>query len=276
MNLPTVPARQGALWVRRGFQTFARQPLAYGALFATFMAAVFITTLLPLVGSLLLLMVLPLVSLGFMVATRDALEGGVPRPSAYWRPLRGDKARRMALLQLCLLYAAATFAIMWLSDVFDGGALDALMLALSGTGKVTPEIVNERLSDPALRIGLLLRFGLAGLLSMPFWHAPALVHWHGHGVAKSLFASSVAVWRNKAAFTVYGLAWIGVILGFTIVASLLLGLLGQPQWIALAAMPASLVFSTVFYVSLYFTFVDCFEPASPVASGEVRPREELR
>ncbi|MEO7151709.1 MAG: BPSS1780 family membrane protein [Burkholderiaceae bacterium] len=276
MNLPTVSARHGALWVRQGFRAFARQPLAFGGMFAAFMFTVFVSTLLPLVGSLVLLLALPLVTLGFMVATRDALEDRFPLPSAFWRPLRDDARRRMALLQLCLLYALATFAIMWLSDLYDDGALDALMLALSGSDKVTPEVVNQRISDPNLRNGLLLRFGLAGLLSVPFWHAPALVHWHGHSVAKALFASTVAVWRNKAAFTVYGLAWIGVILGFTIVASLLFGLLGQPQWIALAAMPASLLFSTVFYVSLYFTFVDCFAAAPPSAAAAGPTPEELR
>ncbi len=273
MNLPTVPARQGSAWVRQGFRAFARQPLAFGAMFAAFMLTVFVTTLLPLVGSVLLLFALPLVSLGFMLATRDAVEGRVPLPSAYWRPLRSDPRRRMALLQLCLLYTVATFAIMWFADWVDGGAFDALLLAMSGAEKVTPEVVSQRVSDPALRNGLLLRFGLAGLLSVPFWHAPALVHWHGHDTAKSLFASSVAVWRNKAAFTVYGLAWIGVVLGFTILASLLFGLLGQPQWIALAAMPASLIFSTVFYVSLYFTFVDCFAAAPPSQAFDATHKE---
>ena len=264
MNLQSVSARHGSLWVRQGFTAFARHPLAFGALFATFMFTVFVSTLLPLVGSLLLLLLLPLVTLGFMLATRRVLDGGAaPLPNVFWEPLRAAPRQRLALLQLCLLYAGATFLVMWLSDVVDGGALDALMLALSSSDKVTPDVVNQRLSDPNLRNGLLFRFGVAGLLSVPFWHAPALVHWEGHGAAKALFSSSIAVWRNKGAFTVYGLTWLGVILGFTLVASLVFGLIGQPQWIALAAMPASLLFSTVFYVSLYFTFADCFAPSPP-------------
>lgn len=276
MNLQTVPARRGATWVRQGFAAFARQPLAFGGLFATFMFAVFAATLLPFVGSVLLLLLLPLVSLGFMVATRNAIDGRVPLPNVFWQPLRGRRSERLALLQLSLLYAVATSVIMWLSDIVDGGALDALMMVLSGGEKVSPEVVNERLSDPNLRSGLIFRFGLAGLLSVPFWHAPALVHWDGHGAAKALFSSTVAVWRNKSAFLVYGLAWLGVILGFTMAASLLFALIGQPQWIALAAMPASLIFSTVFYVSLYFTFVDCFGPAPPAAGDETRSKGEIR
>ena len=34
--------------------------------------------------------------------------------------------------------------------------------------------------------------------------------------------------------------------------------LAQPQLIALAAIPAGLLFSTIFYASLYFTVTDCF------------------
>ena len=37
----------------------------------------------------------------------------------------------------------------------------------------------------------------------------------------------------------------------------------------LAALPAALMFSTVFYISLYFTFADCFE----LERGDARPPE---
>ena len=59
----------------------------------------------------------------------------------------------------------------------------------------------------ALALGL----GLAALLSVPFWHAPALVWWHGQGLAQSLFSSTLACWRNKGAFTIFGVAWMGVL-----------------------------------------------------------------
>ena len=75
----------------------------------------------------------------------------------------------------------------------------------------------------ACEAGLLLRFGLLGLLSVPFWHAPALVHWDAQGAAKSLFFSTIAVWRNKGAFIVYSLAWLGVFMLLRLVANLLLG-----------------------------------------------------
>ena len=266
MKLRLIPASRGAQWVRQGFVVFFKHPLGFAGLFATFLFVLFVALLIPLVGSLLLLAVLPLASLGFMIGTHNALNGRFPMPRVFIDPLRHGRPRMVAMVQLGVLYALATALIMWLSDVVDAGALDKLMQALSNN-KTTPESMQEALSNPRLQMGLLLRFGLAGLLSVPFWHAPALVHWGGHTAAKSLFFSLVACWRNRGAFTVYALTWTAVILLFAVLANLLFALLGQVQLMALAAMPASLIFSTVFYASLYFTFADCFVIEADGANG---------
>ena len=268
MKLQQVPASRGAHWVRQGFAIFFKHPLGFAALFATFRFVLFVSMLLPLVGSLLLLAVLPLASLGFMIATRGALAGKFPLPRVFVEPLRRGRPRLVAMLQLGVMYALATALIMWFSDVVDGGALDKLMQTLP-SNEAPPDAMQEQLADPRLQMGLLLRFGLAGLLSVPFWHAPALVHWGGQTAAKSLFFSLMACWRNRAAFTVYALTWTAVILLFALLTNLLFALLGQVQLMAVAAMPASLIFSTVFYASLYFTFADCFD----VSADEAAPVE---
>ena len=176
MKLQLVPPRQGALWVRQGFTVFVKQPMGFAGLFATFLFVVFALTLLPVVGPLLLLALLPLGSLGFMVATRSALEGRFPLPRAFIAPLRAGRAQLLAIVKLGLIYAAATWCILALSDWIDGGALDALMEA-QASGTSSPDVMAAKLADPRLEAGVLLRFGLLGLLSVPFWHAPALVHW---------------------------------------------------------------------------------------------------
>jgi hypothetical protein len=258
MKLQTVPARQGVVWVRQGFRAFFRQPLAFAGLFATFLFAVFICALVPWVGTFLAVGLLPLVSVGFMIATRTALAGAYPTPRVFVDPLRGQRERRIAMIQLGIAYALATLAIIWISDVLDGGAFEDLMEALPG-GQTSPEAAAAQMAtDPRIELGLLLRFALAALLSVPFWHAPALVHWDGHGWAKALFSSTIACWRNKGAFAIYGLAWVGVIMLIGIASNLVFALLGMVQAMAVALVPLSLMLSTIFYVSLYFTFADCF------------------
>ena len=257
MKLQTVPADHGRTWVREGFRVFFKRPMAFTALFAAFMFAVLMLALLPVIGPLLVLALLPLVSLGFMIGTRQSLEGRFATPRAYIEPLRAPRPQVVAIVQLGLLYAFATFAIMWLSDRIDGGAFDALMDALPGS-QTAPEAMAARLIDPRLWLGMLLRFGLAGLLSVPFWHAPALVHWGGQGCAQSLFSSTLACWRNRWAFTVYSLVWFALIAGLGMLGSVVFALFGAAQLFAVAAVPLSLFITTVFYASLYFTFADCF------------------
>ncbi len=257
MKLQLAASARGAVWVRQGFAIFFKQPLAFSAVFAAFMFILFVFAWLPFVGTFLLLAGLPLATLAFMVATRTASKGRSPLPTAFTEPLRSGKARLLALGQLGVSYAAATLIIMALSDFADGGTLDSLLRML-GDSKAAPEKIAALMRDPQLQFGLVLRLALATALSLPYWHAPALIHWGGIGASKALFFSTVAVWRNKGAFTVYGLTWAGVIVGMSLVVNLLLLAIGQARLLGLLAMPASLLFSTVFYASLYFTFADCF------------------
>lgn len=259
MKLHLVPARHGARWVRRAFAAFFKRPLVFAALFTGVMFFGLLALLLPMVGQFLMLAAMPLVSLGFMVATRRVLLGNLPGPAVFVEPLRASPGKRKALVQMGVVYAAATYLIMLLSDVADGGKFEALQEVIaSGKGEATE--IAALLGDAQLQFGLLLRFGLASLLSLPFWHAPALVHWGDQSIGKAFFFSTMACWRNVRAFSVYGFAWGGVILAFGIVANVFAALLQQPQIIALATVPVGLLISTVFYVSLYFTFADCFAP----------------
>ena len=257
MKLQLVAPARGATWVRQAFAVFFKQPLAFSAVFASFMLVLFLLAMLPLVGTFLLLAGLPLATLALMVATRTACSGRSPLPTAFTEPLRSGRARLLALGQLGMAYAASTLFIMVLSDFADGGTLDALLRML-GEAKTPPEQIAERIGDPQLQLGLVLRFSLAALLALPFWHAPALVHWGGLGTSKALFFSTIACWRNKGALTVYAFTWTAVIVGIALIANLLFFAIGQPRLIGLFAMPASLLISTVFYASLYFTFADSF------------------
>ena len=127
--------------------------------------------------------------------------------------------------------------------------------------------------DPRMLVVLLLHTPLLVL----FWHAPALVHWHGVTPVKSLFFSAIACLRNMGALLLYGLTWMGVFL----VAGFVLSTLGMMMGgVALARgvmMPTVLLLVAMFSTSLYFTFRDSFraededEAAPPApAAGEDR------
>jgi hypothetical protein len=257
MRLQTVPAGHGTLWVRHAFRTFFKRPMAFAALFATFMFAALVFRLLPFIGSLMFPALFPLVALGFMIATRVTLDGGFPTPRVFIEPLRGKGLRVRAMWQMCLICAVSIVAAMWLCDVVDGGAFDARMEALS-TSQATPESIAESLNAPGLFSGLMLRYAVIGLLLLPFWHAPALVYSGGYGCAQALFSTTIAWWRNRGALIVYALTWFALFMTILMIGGVVATLLGQPQILMVAALPLCLLFATLFYVSLYFTFTDSY------------------
>jgi hypothetical protein len=94
---------------------------------------------------------------------------------------------------------------------------------------------------------------------MLFWHAPALVHWHGVPPVKSLFFSLVACLRNFGAFTVFSLVWMAVFIGAGMIVTSLAALAGGADAAGAAIFPAAMMMAAMFFTSIYFTFRDSFD-----------------
>ena len=268
MKLNIVPARTGITWVKLGFKTFLQQPLAMSGLFFMFMALLSIASLLPFIGSAVALALLPAATLGLMAATQEATKGKFPMPSILISAFRAGKQRLQDMMILGALYAAGFLAIMAVVSLIDGGQFAKLYLV---GGKITEELVMQ--SD--FQVAMWVTLALYLPLSLMFWHAPALVHWHGMTPVKSLFFSFMACYKNFGAFTVYGFAWMGIfmltILGVTVLAALL----GSPAFAGVAMFPIALVIFAMFFTSIYFTFRDSFEataagdmPSNPSPTGD--------
>jgi hypothetical protein len=265
LMLKTVEAARGPRWIGDAFRLFAKRPFAFTSLFAVYLFAAMLIAQVPILGSVAQMVSLPLLSLGFMVAGQSALLDGPVHPRHFVEALRGDPVRRRALLTLCLVYGVLAIGILLLADSVSGHAWDRLQRLLAKGGDGVQVEVDALLSESGVALGALLAVVLGTLLSMPFWHAPALVHWGGQGVRQALFSSTVALWRSKGAFFAYMMAWVGVLLLFGLISAVVFGMIGAPQLTGLIGVPAGLVFSTVFYISVLFTFTDSFggSPSPP-------------
>jgi len=274
LRLHPVAPRQGWRWVRQGFALFWRRPLAFVGLFMFFLFSVLLlVVLVPLLGGPLGMALLPMLSLGFMVATRSALAGGPVHGLQLIEGLRHPERRqRKAQWLLCGAYALASMAVITLADWVDGGTFEALQREIAQGGGDKPSTsIEVLLADPRLAEGMLVRLGLAGLLSVPFWHAPALVHWGQQGALQALFSSTLALWRTRGALTVYMLGWAGLMVGVALVVMLVAMATGARQALGLLTMPIGLVFSAAFYVSLWFSFADTFGASDSPADTTMPP-----
>ena len=243
MKLHIVPAAAGLQWVKLGFRTFLKQPLALAALLFMYATFAFTVVIIPVVGPLLVSALVPIATLGLMAASRVAETDKFPMPNVLFTAFRAGRGRVAAMLQLGAMYAAVTFAIAAFVDV---------LVPIPTEGRQPIEIFQ---SD---EFGLMVLLSAALYLpvSLAFWHAPALVHWHGVSPGKSLFFSFVACLRNIRAFSVYGLAWLGVMVAIVAASGLAAAI---SPWLAGVVFGASSTIATIsFYISIYFTFRDSF------------------
>lgn len=269
MRLNIVPARTGMRWVRQGVRTFLRMPLAFAGLFFMFLAASVVLSMVPVAGDALALAMVPAATVGLMAATQQAVDGRFPMPATLVVAFRQSPRQTRTILILGALYAGALLLIFAIAASMDDGQL-ARLVAKHG-GRLSPELM----ADPDLQVAArasMRQMMVGSLLYVPvavlFWHAPALVHWHGLSAGKSLFFSAVAVLRNTPAFLMYGLGWMAVTsiawAGLLIVA----GLAGNLGLAVSGLFPLSVLIGAMFYASLWFTFQDSFAAEAPAADAQ--------
>ncbi len=270
--LKSVEASRGTRWIGDAFRLFGRKPLAFTALFAVFAFTVTLFSVLPVLGMAVQFTAMPLVSLAFMVAGQSALLDGPVHPRQYLEALRGDPLRRRALIKLGLLYGFLALCILLVADAASDSAFGRMQQLMAQGASAQPGTAQLPLQPPAgLGTAVFLMLGLGTLLSVPFWHAAALVHWGGQGVKQALFSSTVAVWRSKGAFALYIASWVGLSFLVGTAALILIALLGAPQLVSMLLVPVFMMFSAIFYLSVLFTFNDSFGGAPSRATDEPTP-----
>lgn len=255
MKLNLVPGRTGALWVKLGIRTFFRQPLALAGLFFMFMALMTLASQIPYIGIALAMALLPAATLGLMVATREAADGRFPMPLVLLAAFRAGKQQARAMLLLGAWYSLGFLLAMGASWWVDGGGFARVYL-----GGATP--TRELMLESDFQMAMWVFIGLHLPLSLLFWHAPALVHWHGLSPLKSLFFSIVACWRNFWAFVIFGLLWMALLVLVVACVTTAAALLGNPGLAGDLLFPLLLLLASMFFTSLYFTFRDSFEATS--------------
>jgi hypothetical protein len=216
-----------------------------------FMASMSVMSIVPVLGGFLALMLLPAASLGLMAATREVDLGKFPMPVILIAGFRNGPEGKRNMAVLGVLYAIAFIGVMGLSALVDGG--DFAKLYLVG-GSLDMNILMKSEFQNAMWLSLMLYLPL----SLVFWHAPALTHWHAVPVSKSLFFSTVACLSNWRAFLMFGLMWALIFFGTILAITLISSFVGDGDFAALALLPAMLMLAAMFFCSTYYSFKDCF------------------
>lgn len=261
MKLKLVKASQGVVWVRQGILACKQQTLGYVGLVGLMGLLAFMLMPLPgQLGGMLFVGVMPVIWMGFLLATRRVIKGQRITPTVMFEALKGAQAPRREFAMLGGVYIAASLLVQqlagWLGP--DAEAVESAIRASKDAATLG--------NNPVVLQSMLWRLGLTIPVTLLFWHTPALLMWARLPVAKALFFSAVATWRNIGAFMVYGLGWLGLMLLIALFDSLVVAILPIPALANMLAVIASMLLAAAFYASLYFSVIDCFEPQQPAGA----------
>ena len=248
--MENLPAITGWIWLKQAVALFRKQPLEMSTLFLACLFLMLVIDIVPVLGQLLTIVLMPMFSMTFMQACLHIEQGKKVTPALLLYGLKLPSRRKLLLLG-ALYFLTATLAI-GASALVDGGQLWRILI---GTQQGSAEAMQgTNLSQSVL---------LAGIVSLPalmaFWYAAPLVGWRGMSVGRALFYSFFAVKRNGKAFLVFALALL-VISGFlpVFIGGLVTLLLGKLIAISVVMLLLLFLLPVIMWCSFYSTYTSVF------------------
>src|SRR5438046_774177 len=114
-----LPAKTGWIWVKEGFALFRKQPAEISTLFLAYMFLMLAVGIVPVLGQLLPLILVPVFSMAFMQACVQIEREKRVFPSVLLTGFRSPALKNLLILG-CLYLLAAIIAIA-ASTLIDGG-----------------------------------------------------------------------------------------------------------------------------------------------------------
>lgn len=259
MKLRIVPASTGVQWARRGLVTFWKQPLVLTGILLLAAVAMLLVAQIPLVEIVVLpLVLMPAFYAGFLLANHQVATGRLDSIGIVWAVLGENRAKRLSLLGLGVMYAASMLLLLALDAWLQGIPLEVLFMGHAAT------------PPPNLGQGSIVVLVLNVLLGLVFWLASGLVQRWGIGAKRSLFFAVAATVKNAAAIGVLFLVIIGVIVCLSLPVLLIMHLIQILPNSLQILIAANLVLALVaaLFAMYYQVFDDLFigdEPASGVS-----------
>lgn len=199
MEMRKVDASQGWQWIVAGFALFRKNPPIWITLFVIYFLAVIVVSIIPVVGPLIMTLLAPAFTAGFMLACRD-LEKGEELELGYL--IAGFKQDAGQLITVGGLYLVGSITILGLMMMGGGGAI----LGSAALGQMQGVEANEVMIGAigGALIALLIASVLLIPLLMAYWFAPALVVLRGLTATEAMKLSFFGCLRNWLPFLVYG------------------------------------------------------------------------
>jgi hypothetical protein len=245
-----VGAAQGVRWLGEGWTLFRAAPLGWLALACVYLLGTNVLALVPLVGFVAALMMVPALTVGMMAAARAVSRGARPHLRMLAEGFQSGGRAQLGLGVVYFVLSTLVFGATALAD--DEGRLRAILGGRAPAGELV-------LADILLPLAV-FALSYAPVLMM-FWFAPPLAAWHSAGALKALFFSFVACAMNWRAFLAYGAAVALMMMAVPLAALLALRAFGGAELgVAVASLvfPLLLLMLPTLFASFYVSYRDVF------------------
>lgn len=211
-----VSAERGWGWIAEGFGYFKKAPGPWVLIALIFGIISVVLSLIPLIGQLVLLVLVPILMGGLMMGCRKQDEGGQIEIGDLFSAF-SSKATPLAILGAAYLVGMIVIGLLvgFVSALVVGGAATVSAFGAEGAGMA------------GLGFGMMLVFLISVALGIPLamalWFAPALVAIGEAEPVQALRQSFFGCLKNIVPFVVFGV--IAMVIGFIAMIPLGLGML---------------------------------------------------
>ena len=204
-----VPAAEGWTWIVEGWELFKKQPGIWVALVVLFAIIFVVLAVIPVIGSIAMVVLAPVFTGGMVLGCRALEQGGQLEIGHLFA---GFRERFGTLVSVGLIYLAASIVIALVVGLVTGAGLWALL----GGGA---DAVRVGAAGLTALLAILVMMALMIPVFMAIWFAPPLVLFHEQGAGEAMKGSFIACLKNIVPFLVYG----AILFVLAILASIPLG-----------------------------------------------------
>jgi hypothetical protein len=240
-----LPASTGWSWVKQGFALFRKQAGGMSMLFFGYMFCMLAVGIIPLLGQLLPVILVPVFSVAFAQGCLNIDQGKRVLPSLLLSGFR--KPAFPVLFGLGVLYIVVAIVALGISTLIDNGTLWQVV-----TGQLSQK---EAALRPNVSLAILLAMAVYVPAAMAFCFAAPLIYWQKVSLGKALFFSFFAVWRSLSAFLVFAASWSAISL---ISSQLLVMLFGTGSIMYQLMIPLSMILTIIMHCSFYAAYRQIF------------------
>ena len=204
-----VDSSQATAWFVRGWKLFMAAPAVWIAIGVVFAVIHFLLGLVPALGNVAHMLLLPVLAAGLLEASRIAESGAVPPFDALFAGFR-NRTGDLVMVGLLTLGALAAIGAIAFVIVFIGGGAGAFSalkhIADAGAdAAATTSGASIGLALGSMLLAFLVTLALLPPLIMALWFAPALVFFDGMMPLAAMKSSLKACRHNWLSITIYGI-----------------------------------------------------------------------